>query len=204
MSAFINPPRRIAWFLRLGLWVARRVSGRELLPARLLAWYPKAAVSSGVMEGLIAHHEGRIDERMLKLVRMTVSFEAGCPFCMDMNSAGWEALLTVEELRAVQGRTALEAVGSFSEAERLAIEYARLVTATPLRFPREFIERLQAEFNEKEIVILATTAAQVNWDAVDQALGARRRMEGICIWSVPGAGIRKRRPDRFESGYNLP
>jgi alkylhydroperoxidase family enzyme len=172
MSAFIPPPTRTAWYLRLGLWFARRVSGRELLPARLLAWYPKAAVSSGVMEGLIAHHEGRIDERMLKLVRMTVSFEAGCPFCMDMNSTGWEALLTVDELRAVQGRTALEAVGSFTEAERLAIEYARLVTATPLRFPADFAARLRAELNEREIVILATTAAQVNyWTRLIQALG---------------------------------
>lgn len=172
MSAFIQPPRRIPWVLRLGLWAARRISGRDLLPARLLAWYPKAAVSSGVMEALIAHHEGRVDERMLKMVRMAVSFSAGCPFCMDMNSAGWERLLTLEELSALQGRVELETAATFSELERLAIAYARLSTQTPLRFPPEFIARLREHFSEREIVILATTAAQVNyWTRLIQALG---------------------------------
>ena len=78
--AFISPPAKIPWYLRLGLWVAQRISGEDLLPARLLAWYPKAAVSSAVLEGLIAHQDGQLDERILKLVRMAVSFTAGCPF----------------------------------------------------------------------------------------------------------------------------
>ena len=74
------------------------------MPARLLAWYPKAAVSSAVLEGLIAHQDGKLDERILKLVRMAVSFTAGCPFCVDMNSAGWEKLISPDELAALQGR----------------------------------------------------------------------------------------------------
>ena len=59
--AFISPPTKIPWYLRLGLWVASRISGADLLPARLLAWYPKAAISSAVLEGLIAHQDGRTD-----------------------------------------------------------------------------------------------------------------------------------------------
>ncbi len=170
--AFISPPAKIPWYLRLGLWVARRISGEDLLPARLLAWYPKAAVSSAVLEGLIAHQDGKLDERILKLVRMTVSFTAGCPFCVDMNSAGWEKLITPEELAALQGRKPLEEIASFSKRESLAIEYARLISSTPLNFPRAHIAELKQHFNEREIVILATTAAQVNyWTRLIQALG---------------------------------
>jgi alkylhydroperoxidase family enzyme len=171
-SAFISPPPKFPWFLRLGMWIAQRVSGADLLPARLLAWYPKAAVSSAVLEGLIAHHDGQLDERMLKLVRMTVSFTAGCPFCVDMNSAGWEKLLTHDELAVLQGRKPVEEVPSLTKRESLAVEYARLVSSTPLKFPRAHIAELKQHFNEREIVILATTAAQVNyWTRLIQALG---------------------------------
>lgn len=170
--AFIAPPSRIPVFLRLGLWIARRVAGKDLLPPRLLGWYPKAAVSSAVLEGLIAHHEGRLDERLLKLVRIAVSLTAGCPFCMDMNSAGWEKLISQEELGALQGRLDLHAVDTFSRIEKLAIEYTRLISSTPLKFPPEFIAQLRREFSPREIVILATTAAQVNyWARLIQALG---------------------------------
>lgn len=170
--AFISPPTKIPWFLRLGLWVARRMSGTDLLPARLLAWYPKAAVSSAVLEGLIAHQDGKLDKRILKLVRMAVSFTAGCPFCVDMNSAGWENLISSDELSALQGRKLIEEIPSFSKRESLAIEYARLISSTPLNFPRSHIVELKQHFNEREIVILATTAAQVNyWTRLIQALG---------------------------------
>ena len=67
---------KIPIFLKIGLWAARRISGQDLLLARLLAWYPKAAVSSGILESLIARHDGKLDERILKMVRMKVSFTA--------------------------------------------------------------------------------------------------------------------------------
>ncbi len=170
--AFLSPPVRIPFWLRLGLWVTRKIAGKDLLPPRLLAWYPKAAFSSAILEALIAHREGRLDERMLKMVRLAVSFTAGCPFCVDMNAVGWEKLISPDELAALQGRTDLHAVNSFSEAERLAVQYARLVSSTPLAFPADFIARLRACFNERELVILATTAAQVNyWTRLIQALG---------------------------------
>lgn len=170
--AFIPPPTKIPWFLRLGLWVARRMSGADLLPARLLAWYPKAAVSSAILEGLIAHQDGKLDERILKLVRMAVSFTAGCPFCVDMNSSGWEKLISREELSVLQGRKPVEEISTFSKRESLAITYARLISSTPLDFPHAYIAELKQHFNEREIVILATTAAQVNyWTRLIQALG---------------------------------
>ena len=158
--------------LRLGLWITRRVVGNDLLLARLLAWYPRAAVSSAVLEALIAHHEGRLDERLLKLVRLTVSYTAACPFCMDMNSAGWQQFIAPAEMDALQGRILLDDVPTFTQPERLAIAYARLVSATPLSFPAGFVFQLQRAFTEREIVILAVTAAQVNyWARLIQALG---------------------------------
>jgi len=173
MNAFIEPPRRISILLRLGIWVSEKITGRMMLPARILAWYPKVAIGSGVLESLVAHHDGKLDERMLNLVRMAASFAAVCPFCIDMNSYEHESLgINADEVLALRGQLSLESVPTFSVRERLAIQYARLVSQTPLKFFPDFIDQIKANFDEREIVILASTAAQVNyWARLIQALG---------------------------------
>jgi len=173
MAPFIPEPRRINPLLRLGILVADRVTGRRMLPARLLAWYPKAAVGSGVLESLVAHHDGGLDERMLQLVRVAASLATACPFCIDMNSFGHERTgITHAELAALQAGGDPESVASLTGRERLAITYARLVSATPLDFPAEVVDRLTRAFTPRELVVLASTAAQVNyWARLLQALG---------------------------------
>lgn len=173
MEAFIKPPARVPFYLMVGIWITKKITGRELLPAKILAWYPRAAVGSAALEALAAHPDGEINERMLKIIRITASFAAACPFCIDMNSfQSKEKQITEIELLVLQGRKGLEEVQTFSEREKLAIQYARLISKTPLQFPLSFIEDLKRCFNEREIVLLASTAAQVNyWARLIQALG---------------------------------
>ena len=173
MNAFIEPPQKISILLRLGIWVPEKITGRMMLPARILAWYPKVAIGSGVLESFVAHHDGKLDERMLKLVRMAASFAAVCPFCIDMNSYEHESLgINADEVLALRGQLSLETVPTFSVRERLAIQYAWLISQTPLKFRSDFIDQIKANFNEREMVILASTAAQVNyWARLIQALG---------------------------------
>lgn len=173
MTAFIEPPARLPWWLRLSLWYARRAAGTDLLIGRLLAWYPRAAVSSAVLETLVAHPEGRLDARLLQLVRLQVSYAAACPFCIAMNGEDADQNgLTAAEIAALRGEAPASAVASFSPRERAALAYARHITATPLKFPPEVIAEVRRHFAEREIVILATTAAQVNyWTRLIQALG---------------------------------
>ena len=171
MQAFIKQSERIPLILKLGIWFSEKVTGRVMLPARILAWYPKAAIGSGVMEALVAHEDGQMNQRMLKLIRMAASYAAACPFCVDMNSYEHRAVgITDEEAESLRGD--LENVASFSEREKLAIAYARLISQTPLKFHPDTVERVKAAFTEREFVILASTAAQVNyWARLIQALG---------------------------------
>jgi AhpD family alkylhydroperoxidase len=172
-TAFIAIPKKIPVFLRLGIWLAERITLHEMLPAKLLSWYPKAAIGSGVLESLVAHKDGELDERILKMVRVRASYAASCAFCIDMNSAfANEAGITSDEMAAIQGRNPVAGVMSFSKRELIALEYASLISASPLKFPAEFILELKQTFTEREIVILASTAAQVNyWARLIQALG---------------------------------
>jgi alkylhydroperoxidase family enzyme len=170
-QTFIDPPKRIPFFLKFGIWVSERVTGRLMLPARILAWYPKAAIGSGIMESLVAHEDGRMTLRMLKLIRMAASHAAACPFCVDMNSYEYRDVgITDDEADSL--RDDFEQVASFSEREKLAIAYARTVSQTPLRFHPDLVERVKSEFTEREFVILVSTAAQVNyWARLIQGLG---------------------------------
>lgn len=90
-----------------------------------------------------------------------------------MNSYEHEALsINADEVLVLRGQLDLANVTTISKRERLAIEYARLVSQTPLKFHPDFIEQIQANFDEREMVILASTAAQVNyWARLIQALG---------------------------------
>jgi len=66
----------------------------------------------------------------------------------------------------------LKTFASFSEQEQAALEYARAISTMPLFFSAELVENVKRHFIKREIVILAGTAAQVNyWGRLLQALG---------------------------------
>ena len=89
-----------------------------MLPARLLAWSPKTAIGSGILESLVVHKDQTLSERMLKLVRMQTSFFVSCPFCIDMNSLDYQELnITDDEIIALQGKSSMNGVDSFTERE---------------------------------------------------------------------------------------
>jgi len=171
MQAFIDQPKRIPLLLRFGIWFSEIVTSKVMLPARILAWYPKAAIGSGIMEALVAHEDGQMTRRMLKLIRMAASYAVACPFCVDMNSHEYRSAgITDEESESLRGD--FEKVPSFTEQEKLAIAYTRLISQTPLKFHPDVVERVKSAFTEREFVILASTAAQVNyWARLIQALG---------------------------------
>ena len=173
MTAFIDPPARIPFWLKIGISISERITGKVMLPARILAWYPRAAVGSGVLGSLVAHEDGQMDKRMLKLIRMTASFAAACPFCIDMNSFEYQdSDISDEEAEALRLHADPESVSTFSERERLAIVYSCLISQTPLAFPPDVVEHVKSVFSEREMVILSSTAAQVNyWARLIQALG---------------------------------
>lgn len=175
--AHLREPRRLNPILRLGIVISERVTGRRMEPARLLAWYPPAALGSGILESLVSHREP--SARLLKLVRVTASLTASCAFCVDMNSfRAAEAGVTEDELTALQQGTEDDLV-TLSERERAAIAYARAISSTPLVFDDALTSALSRHFTEREIVILATTAAQVNyWARTIQALGIQAA--GFC------------------------
>ena len=168
--AMIREPRDLKAIVRLGIAASERVTGRRMEPARLLAWYPRAALGAGILESLVAHREP--STRLLKLVRVTAALTASCPFCVDMNSFEAAAAgVTDDELRSLQRGTE-DQLTTLTPRDRTAVAYARAISSTPLVFDEGLRADLAHLFSEREIVIIATTAAQVNyWARTIQALG---------------------------------
>lgn len=175
----IPEPPRTPFLLRLGVRFSEKVTGRRMLPARLLAWVPRAAVGAGVMEALVAHDVPTA--RILRLVRLAASFTVGCAFCIDLNAHERDREgITDAELDALRrlGPTASDLDGlatafpTLDPRERLAVGYAQRVSLTPPDLPGWFTAELTRAFDERELVTLASTIAQVNfWARFNQALG---------------------------------
>ena len=165
----VAPPARIPWFLRPALAIARRLTGKDPLPGRLLAHAPKAALAAGLLEALSAHAPGDLDARTLKLARLSASLVTGCPFCIDMNTAEYEAAgLDADAVAALHAGDDTP----FDARERAAIGLARAMSRTPAHVPAAVRADVAARFTPREVIVLVTVVAQVNyWARLNQALG---------------------------------
>lgn len=170
--AFIKEPN-IPRPMEMAITFAESRIGNKMMPARLLLWSPKAFVSSMILEGLITHKKGRVNPRMLKLIRMQVSLRIACPFCIDMNSSKFRDYeISDEEIHAMQGLVKIRDIASFTKRERLVLYYARSIVRTPIKIQPELVNSMTRAFNEKEFAAIVTTIAQVDyWTRVIQGFG---------------------------------
>lgn len=168
----VEPPAHLPFVLRPFLWLARRITGKDPLPGRLLAHFPKGALGVGAFEAAAAGAPADLDARSLAIARIVSSAVAGCPFCLDMNAATWKrAGLTDAELVALVEvrRDGWERLGP---REHAAARYAEALSKTPVVLDDALTKELRARFSPKELVVLATTIAQVNfWSRFNQGLG---------------------------------
>lgn len=82
---------------------------------------------------------------------------------MDINAAvGGKVGLSRAKIEAGLG---IKQSSDLSERERVALEYADRVSATPVDVPDEFFAKLQRLFSEQEIVELTAHIAHENYNA---------------------------------------
>jgi len=162
-GVLVEAPRRVPWYLRVGLWWARRATGKEPLPGRLLAHFPRGAIGAGLFELGAAHAPRDLGGRELAAARLVASATTGCPFCIDMNAAGHaDAGLSTDELVALLGLD-VDRWPALGAREHLAARYAYCLSSTPVEVPLELQGALRAAYTDRELVVLATTIAQVNY-----------------------------------------
>ncbi len=102
---------------------------------------------------------------------------------MDINAAvGGKAGVSREKIEAALG---VREGNGLSERERLALEYADRVSATPVDVPDEFFARLRNLFSEREIVELTGQIAHENYNAKSNR-PLRVEPNDLCDIALPG------------------
>lgn len=177
---------------RIGFAISRRRYGHVVGPVAVTAHHPGIFAGWSVFE-LALERASRVDPRFKEIAATRAATLANSPFCVDFALGELPKLgFTDEQLGELPCWQDSE---SFTGRERLVLEYAEAITATPVAVSDELFERLRAEFDDAAIVELTATIAFENYRArFAQAVGLIP--EGFCelpasvIASMAGDGAR--------------
>jgi AhpD family alkylhydroperoxidase len=172
----LPPARPRGPVARLAYAVSRRRYGHVLGPLAVTADNPMLLAGYASFE-LALERASRVDRRLEELGAMRAATMTGCPFCIDFGSAHLEELgFTPRQLREVsRWRQSV----AFSGDERLVLEYAEAMSATPVEVSDELFDRLRARFDEAAIVELTAAIALENYRGrFNHAVGLGS--EGFC------------------------
>ena len=191
--SYIETPSnyRYPWYVRLVFRLQRRKYGRELEPARLWGRTPRAFLAMSAMYGALDRGSSPLVPALRSLVQVRVSQVNGCPFCVDINSAGGlkRGVMPEQFAALAQFRDSL----LFSEAQKAALEYAEVMTDSRMHTDAALIARLQRWFADDAIIELTALIAFQNLSSkFNAALGVPA--QGFC--AVPGRG-----PARGHQGH---
>lgn len=183
-----SPP----WFLRPLHWLQRRRYGAVLQPTALWSWRPPALLAFQALVASLRRRASPLPPALRTLVSLRVSQLTRCAFCIDLNAAQLAAA-GVDEAKAL-ALADWRGAALFSAAERLALEYAEAMTATPPAVDDALFGRLQAALTPAAIVELTAVIGVQNLSARFNA-ALQAEAQGFCRFMPAGAAV-----DRVPAG----
>lgn len=159
MARISLTPRRTLT-VRLAEWYSRRAYGEVLQPALAMGHHPKVLRSYFSFESKVARWKA-LDPALKLLAVMASAVTIGCSWCVDFGHWHADRLgLPLEKVSKVPDWRAYEE--SFTELERLVMEYAEAMTATPPAVTDELAESLRRRLGDPAFVELTTMVAVEN------------------------------------------
>lgn len=164
----LEPPRTLSY--RIASVFSRRRYGTVLDPVAAVAHNRQVGLAYGLFE-LQVERWRQLDQGLKDLAVMMAAATIGCSWCMDFGY--WESVMKhdvpAEKIRAVPRWRESEA---FTELERLVLEYAEAMTATPPGVTDELAQRLSAHLSQAQLVELTAIVAVENLRSrINAALG---------------------------------
>jgi AhpD family alkylhydroperoxidase len=137
---------------RLTYRTARRMYGRQLEPAGILAHHRPLLLGVSAASLALERYSHAVDEHLKLLAMLRTSQLIGCEWCLDFGSyLAQHAGLSEEQLRELSTWHDSE---RFDPLERLVLEYTEALTRTPVDVPDELFARLRERFDERQLVEL--------------------------------------------------
>ena len=151
-----GPLRKVAYEM------ARRRLGRVPEPFAVAAHHTKVF---GAMSGFEMALErcDNVPERYKALGELRAAMVVGCEFCVDIGSMiARRSGLTDDELKELVDWQASELL---DEMDKLVLEYADAISATPVEVSDDLFDRMRGHFDEQQLVELTAAIAWENWRA---------------------------------------
>jgi AhpD family alkylhydroperoxidase len=172
----LPPAKPSGLFSRITYAVSRRRFGHVVGPFQVSGHNP-AILTGYTLYELMLERADSIDTALENLAAQRAATMTGCPFCIDIGESHLIQLgLSPQQLRDVPVWRDSDA---YSADERLVLEYAEAVSATPVQVSDELFDRLRARFDEAAIVELTAAIAFENYRGrFNHAVGLES--EGFC------------------------
>jgi alkylhydroperoxidase family enzyme len=163
MSRIEGVPERAAGpLIRLIYRVSRRRFRRDVEPVGVYAHAPTLLVGYGAFEQATSRQH-RVDERLKVLAETKAAAVVNCEFCCDIASGlALDAGVTEGQLLALPRYRESD---EFSALERLVLDYAVAISATPARVSDELFAQLREHFDARQMVELTNVIALENMRA---------------------------------------
>jgi alkylhydroperoxidase family enzyme len=154
----LDPPRTLSY--RIAARFTRRRFGVIPDPAAAVGHNMRVARSYGMFE-LGVQRWRELDHGLKDMAVMAAAAGIGCTWCLDFGY--WESTMLhkvpAEKIRAVP---AWRSSNLFTDLERLVLEYAEAMTATPPEVTDELVGRLSAHLSQAQLVELTAIVAVEN------------------------------------------
>src|SRR5438132_5737615 len=133
--------------------------GRLPIPIAVTAHHPEVFAAYMGFERAFGR-ASKVEAKLTTLAAVKVASLVGCPCSMDVGSAvGRAAGVTEAQLRAL---AEYRRSSRFSELERLVLDYAVAMTATPVDVPETLFAELHRQLNDEQMVQLTGRIARAN------------------------------------------
>ena len=158
----IAPRRRLGPFARLAAWMSKRDYGALPEPLLVTAHHPGVLRGYGIFEWETGRAHA-VDERLKDLAMIKAAALVGCEWCLDIGSAiGAKSGISAEQLADLPRYRESD---RFDETEKLVLDYAAAISATPSDVSDELFDALRACFDERQLVELTSAIAIENYRA---------------------------------------
>ncbi|HEU5034604.1 MAG TPA: carboxymuconolactone decarboxylase family protein [Mycobacteriales bacterium] len=155
----IDSPRGL---LRRYAWrYSRKVFGHVVEPVQAQAHHTGVLLASGALEMAVERRWKALDEHLRWLALQATSAAIGCSWCIDYGF--YESVQAGVDPRKVRDVQRWRDSDVYDERERLVLEYAEVLNATPAGVSAELVDRLRTHLSDEQLVELTGWIALENY-----------------------------------------
>jgi AhpD family alkylhydroperoxidase len=155
-----KPIKAYPWFLRFFFRMQKKKYGAPLEPVLLWGRTPRVFLGFMFMQKALNRKQSPLHPVLRALITVKVSQINQCSFCIDMNSALLLQRGGSEDKILALSRFRESAI--FTESEKVALEYAEVMTQSSNRMLDELFKKLQMYYDDDAIIELTALIAYQN------------------------------------------